>query len=92
MSIVVWCEVTPPDPERLITAAKKFSGAFVQEGRRHQRVCRLESDPSRFCFLEEWASREAMENATDKLGPAFDRESGTEDAQWQTSVWTQVEL
>ena len=91
MTVLVHYEVTPPDSERFLRTAKKYAPLTEQEGGRVIGLYRLESDPSRFLLLEEWASHQAMHIVSEKYGDDFNREAGTEGVEWETKVWTPVE-
>lgn len=92
MAVVVQFSVTPADPERLIDAFKRFAEATAGAGVRHRRIYRLGSDPSRFCTLEEYDSPEHAHRVSDELGAEFNREAGTESAEWEAKVWIPLEL
>lgn len=88
MSVLVQYEVSPPDPERFIAAGKKFIPLIEAEGGKVVGAYRLENDPSKFTWLEEWESHDVMHKASDKHGEDFNREAGTEGIEWTTKVWT----
>ena len=92
MSVFMQYSVTPPDAERFVAAVQAFRDRTVALGARSQRLYRLESDPSRFSLLEEYESHDAAHRASDELGAAFNRDAGTEGAEWDTQVWAPVEL
>lgn len=92
MSVFMQYSVTVPDPERFVSAVKAFSDRTRGAGARSQRVFRLESDPVRFCLLEEYASHQAAHEASERLGAEFNREAGTEGAEWDTQVWEPVQI
>lgn len=92
MSVLMQYSVAAPEPEQFIAAVKAFKSLTLGAGARSQRLYRNESDPSRFCLLEEYASHDAAHKASDELGADFNRKAGTEGAEWETEVWTPVDV
>jgi heme-degrading monooxygenase HmoA len=88
--VLVQFRVRVQDVERFTTTAKKYGPVMERLGGRNQRVYRAESDPNEVCTLSEWDSHDAMMKATDQFGDDFNRDAGTEGAEWETRIWHEL--
>ncbi len=75
----------------------KFQAAYEELFRRppargfvSSRLLRRDGDPEEVLLLQQWESHEAFGAFTDKVGDQFNRDAGTEGAEWDDSVWVEA--
>ncbi len=86
MSVLVQMRVKAPDVDRFVATHNKFDLLFAEMGAKN-RAYRSESDPNEVTVMSEWASHDEMHAATEKYGPDFNKEAGTEGLEWETWIW-----
>ncbi|HKZ76128.1 MAG TPA: antibiotic biosynthesis monooxygenase [Actinomycetota bacterium] len=88
--VLVQFRVTVPDVAKFKAAYEKWRDAFEQDGAGDQRLYRSESDPNEVTMMSEWASHDEMHAASEKYGPDFNKEAGTEGLEWETRIWHEL--
>ena len=91
MSVLVQMRVKAPDVDRFVAAHNKFDGLFAEMGAKNRRVYTSESDPNEVTLMAEWASHDEMHAASEKYGPDFNKEAGTDGLEWETRIWHEVD-
>ncbi len=90
MSVLVQMRVNAPDVDRFVATSKKFDPLFAEMGAKNRRVYRSESDPNEVTVMAEWTSHDEMHAASEKYGPDFNKEAGTEGLEWETRIWQEL--
>ena len=88
--VLVQFRVTVPDVDQFKAAYEKWRDTFGQDGAGDQRLYRSESDPNEVTMMSEWASHDEMHAASEKYGPDFNKEAGTEGLEWETRIWHEL--
>jgi hypothetical protein len=92
MAIQSRCEITPPDPERFVSAVRKYRPLLIASGATDDRLFTDAAEPGRFVWVEDWDSRDAMDAATDRYASEFDAEAGVQGIDWHTTLLSPVEV
>ncbi len=87
MSVLVQMSVRVADVDRFIEASKRLEPMMEEMGATNQAVYQDENDPAMVTSLSEWASHDAMHEASEKYGDQFNDEAGTEGLTWETRIW-----
>jgi hypothetical protein len=88
MSVMVQFIVKVQDVDRFVAASEKYAPMMEEMGSRGGSVYEDENERGVMSTMSEWDSHDQMHAASEKLGDDFNREAGTEGADWTTHIWT----
>jgi hypothetical protein len=90
--LLVQFRVQVGDVERLRQAFIAHRERFEADGARNQSLYAVETAPGAFevSMFAEWASHDAMHESSERRGPAFQADAGTEGLEWETRLWERL--
>ncbi len=87
MAVLVTMKISPPDTAKFEAALRQFQPPGPGDGCRQHAVARAQADAASYLFTEVWESHDHMHRFQDRVGADFNRDAGTEGANWETQVW-----
>lgn len=90
--LLVQFRVRVTDTERLRGAFETHRALFEADGARNQSLYSVDLGAGMFevSMFAEWESHDAMHRSSERRGPAFQADAGTEGLDWETRLWQRL--
>lgn len=90
--LLVQFRVRVTDVERLRQAFAAHRERFEADGARNQSLYAVDvgGGVSEVSMFAEWESHDAMHASSERRGPAFQADAGTEGLEWETRLWERI--